>query len=133
MVDQWVEIIKIVLAFGVGSFIGEERERNRKSIGVRTISLICVASAFIIIISQRLNPLETHRTIQGIITGVGFLGAGSIISSKGTVRGLTTAALTWAMAIIGIGIGLGEYVITISTTLIIWIILIIGKGTKKFK
>jgi putative Mg2+ transporter-C (MgtC) family protein len=125
-----IEIIKLVLAFGIGSFIGEERELNHKPVGIRTLAILCVSSAFITIVSQKLYPETTVRTIAGIITGIGFLGAGTIIAHSRTVRGLTTAALTWAIAIIGIGIGLGEFELSLVAAVLIYIALILGKGTK---
>ena len=122
-----LDIIKLVLSFGLGSLIGFEREKYNKPVGIRTISLICVGSTFITILITNYFPDETPRIIGSIITGLGFLGAGTIIAHGEKVKGLTTAALTWVMALIGVGIGIGEYTLSIITSVLIFLILMIRK------
>ncbi len=68
-----IDVIELFLAFGIGAFIGFEREKARKPIGVRTLSMICVSSAFVTSVGTQYFPTEGARVLQGIITGVGFL------------------------------------------------------------
>jgi putative Mg2+ transporter-C (MgtC) family protein len=134
---NWEAILKLVLAIAIGTLIGSEREKSGKPVGRRTLSIVTVGAAFAIILSLQYFPDDTGRIISGIITGLGFLGAGAIIAEGSYVRGLTTAASIWSSAIIGIGIGLGEYPLSIIGGVVLYIILSSGrimdtlKGKKK--
>lgn len=103
-------ILRIVLSVVAGAIIGTEREYRSKSAGFRTIILICMGSCLFTIFSEYINPAEPDRIAAGIVTGIGFLGAGVIFRSENRVTGLTTAATTWATAAIGMGIGAGYYI-----------------------
>lgn len=110
------EFARIILRLGVaatlGGLLGLEREHSGKAAGVRTHMLVAVGAALFVVIPQQMDMSDADlaRVIQGIITGVGFLGAGTIL--KGTadepVKGLTTAAGLWLTAAIGIAAGLGR-------------------------
>lgn len=125
MTDYISFIGNIVLAIVLGGIIGYERERDRKEAGIRTHVLVCVgAMLFTYIAISAYNITDSAaRLVQGIITGIGFLGAGMIIISKEKVSGLTTAAGIWVVAAIGIGISYGYYVIVIITTLLVTLVL----------
>jgi putative Mg2+ transporter-C (MgtC) family protein len=125
LVWQSIDLIpaaeKILLAALLGGTIGLERLWRGRPAGLRTNLMISVASCLFTILSIEGFPLrgsaqDTARIAAQIVTGVGFLGAGALIQSKGTIRGLTTAATIWLVAAIGMGVGAGAYVISIFTT-----------------
>jgi putative Mg2+ transporter-C (MgtC) family protein len=107
------EGVKIAIALLMGIIIGAERAAKEKPVGMRTISLVTMGATIATIVSIKYFPKEGARILAGIITGIGFLGAGSIMSKGLNVKGLTTAAAIWASAILGIVIGFGEYVLAI--------------------
>ncbi len=125
MTDYLTFIINIVLAILLGGIIGYERERDRKQAGIRTHVLVCVGAMLFTYISVSAYGItdSTARIVQGIITGIGFLGAGMIIISKEKVSGLTTAAGMWVVAAIGVGISYGYYFIVIITTVLVTLVL----------
>src|SRR5215213_7357629 len=131
--DDWVIIGRVAGALVIGALIGLERSFHGRPAGFRTHSLVCIASAILMIVTvyqsdwMTATPLEAIRTdptrmAQGIMTGIGFLGAGVIFKEGLTVRGLTTAASIWITAAIGILVGVGFYlpaVIGSTATLIV--------------
>lgn len=119
-----IDIIKMILAIGLGFLIGIERERSGKPAGSRTLALVCLGSAFATLIGAKFVTDDPTRVLQGIITGIGFLGAGAIIAHGTNVTGLTTAAAIWAVSIVGIGVGMGEYVISILFAALVYFVLI---------
>lgn len=125
MTDYVNFIGNIVLAIILGGIIGLEREKQRKQAGLRTHVLVCVGAMLFTYISVTAYNItdSTARIVQGIITGIGFLGAGMIIISKEKVSGLTTAAGIWVVAAIGIGISYGYYMIVLITTLAVTLVL----------
>jgi putative Mg2+ transporter-C (MgtC) family protein len=121
--------LRLLLAVVLGGIIGLERETSRKPAGLRTNILICVSSAMMMILAglfggQSSSGQEAMRVAAGVITGVGFLGAGAIIQSGGSVHGLTTASVIWAVAGLGLVIGSGYYLIAVIFTVIVVLILI---------
>jgi len=105
--------MRLVAAAVLGSFIGMEREWHRRPAGLRTHMLVCVSSALITMLSMyAFNQSDPARIAAQIITGIGFIGAGTIFRHKDTVTGITTAATLFAVAAIGIGIGSGFYLAT---------------------
>jgi putative Mg2+ transporter-C (MgtC) family protein len=120
------DIFSIALAVVLGAAIGVEREFSGKAAGLRTNILICLGAAVFTIISKRMagdNEALT-RIAAGVVTGVGFLGAGAIIQDRGGVHGLTTAATIWFMACLGMACGAGLYELAIISTLLAIFILI---------
>jgi len=121
---------KLILASFLGAIIGFERDIHGRAAGLRTHLLVCLGSAVFMILSesiaisysspenQALFRVDPSRIAAQIITGIGFLGAGAIIKSGMSIRGLTTAACLWLSAGIGMSIGAGYFSIGISTTLI---------------
>ena len=124
-------VIKLVVAAILGGLVGFEREVHRKPAGLRTHSLVCMGSALFTIMSISVTGAEPSRIAAGIVTGIGFLGAGMIFTSQDKVRGLTTAAELWVLAAIGLAIGLGFYFAALVTTLIVIFILIPLKYLEK--
>jgi len=105
--------MRLVAAAVLGSFIGMEREWHRRPAGLRTHMLVCVSSALITMLSMyAFNQSDPARIAAQIITGIGFIGAGTIFRHKDTVTGITTAATLFVVAAIGIGIGSGFYLAT---------------------
>lgn len=122
--------LKLILAVALGGLIGFERESSNKPAGFRTNILICLSATMMMIFSQLLfqggeqGGGDMTRIAAGIITGIGFIGAGTVIQAKGTVIGLTTAATLWAVAGLGLVIGSGYYLIAIIYTGIIILTLV---------
>ncbi len=124
-------IFKLTLACILGGLIGLERESLNRPAGLRTYTLVCVGSALAMIISldmyfqyyQTVNA-DPGRIAAQVISGIGFLGAGTIMREGVTVRGLTTAAGLWAVACIGLAVGAGLYIPAVFSTVIILFILI---------
>jgi putative Mg2+ transporter-C (MgtC) family protein len=104
-----ITLLRIVLSVAAGAVIGAEREYRSKSAGFRTIILICMGSCMFTILSAFINPAEPERIAVGIVSGIGFLGAGVIFKSDNKVTGLTTAATIWATAAVGMAIGAGYF------------------------
>ncbi len=124
-------VFKLTLACILGGLIGLERESLNRPAGLRTYTLVCVGSALAMIISldmyfqyyQTVNA-DPGRIAAQVISGIGFLGAGTIMREGVTVRGLTTAAGLWAVACIGLAVGAGLYIPAVVSTVIILFILI---------
>lgn len=107
-------ILRLLVAAALGFIIGLQREWKEKPAGVRTLALISVGSALFAIISEMgFIGGDPSRIASGIVTGIGFLGAGAILHRQGGVEGLTTAAAIWATAGIGLAVGAGLYLIAI--------------------
>lgn len=118
------EVAKLLLSIFVAGFIGWEREQHDKAAGLKTHILICMGACLFMMVGMKLAPgAEFTRVIQGIVTGVGFVGAGAIIREGGNVRGVTTAAGIWVIAAIGLAIGLGEYFLAIFAAMLNYLIL----------
>jgi putative Mg2+ transporter-C (MgtC) family protein len=120
-------LLKIGLAILVGGLIGAEREYHDKSAGYRTIIFICTGATLFTILSIKLAGAENDpaRIAANIVSGVGFLGAGTILRDAGRVMGLTTAAAIWLAAALGMGIGGGHYatvgVATLGILVVLWV------------
>ena len=118
--------IKLAVATVLGGILGLERERKHRAAGLRTHIIVCIASTLAIVISNKLATEwltessdavhDRGRIIQGILQGIGFLGAGAIINVGNMQRGLTTAAMIWFVAILGIAIGLGYFGVAVVST-----------------
>ena len=126
-------IVELILAAICGGLIGLEREVRGRQAGFRTNMLVCVGSALVMIVSNQVArtqwPIPPAGNIQvnvdpariayGVMTGIGFLGAGTIVQNRGSVRGLTTAAGLWCVAALGLAAGLGMYLVATVATLLV--------------
>lgn len=119
--------LRLIFAAAAGGLIGLEREAVHKPAGVRTHMLVCVGAALFVLVTLETLPNETARIIAGIATGVGFLGAGTIFKAENEVHGLTTAASIWAVAAVGIAVGLGHYLMVITAVVLILAVLHLNK------
>ncbi|MFH1031271.1 MAG: MgtC/SapB family protein [Chloroflexota bacterium] len=120
-------VLRIILASVLGAIIGYQRERAGKAAGLRTQLLICVGAALFTIASiYGFVGAEPSRIAAGIVTGMGFLGAGAILHRRsGAVEGLTTAASMWVTAALGLAAGAGLYLIAVVTAAIVMIVLLL--------
>jgi len=116
---------RLLLALGLVAMIGIEREVRDKPAGVRTTALVGVGACLFALIAERLSTdgEAVARVIQGVVTGVGFLGAGTIIKEQFQIEGLTTAAAVWAAAGLGLACGLGFYHIAVVGTATVFLVL----------
>lgn len=119
----------LLLALVLGAVVGWERFLDDKPAGLRTHTLVALGAAGVMVVARGMmgdDPAaerEISRVVQGVITGIGFLGAGSIIQAHGSVRGLTTAASIWVVAAIGVAAGGGQWGFAIALTFLTWVVL----------
>ncbi|WP_416139928.1 MgtC/SapB family protein [Halomonas sp. HK25] len=122
-----IVVIRLLFAALLGGLLGLEREQRGKSAGIRTHMLVCMGAALFIFIPQQagISDSEMSRVIQGVIAGIGFLCAGTIITRKDeqSASGLTTAAGIWFTAAIGIAVGLGREQTAVLCTALAWVVL----------
>jgi putative Mg2+ transporter-C (MgtC) family protein len=139
LIQQWAMslgwplegLARLMLAAVAGGLVGLERELRGRQAGFRTNLLVCLGSALVMVVSTRVAwhewntqpgvqiTIDPARIAYGVMTGVGFLGAGTIIKASGSVRGLTTAAGLWCVAAVGLAAGLGLYLMAILASMLI--------------
>ncbi len=126
-------IIRLLVSAGLGAIVGFEREITHRPAGLRTHMLVSLgACLFTIIIFSSVQAYQASA-LAGILTGIGFIGAGSIIATRGHVQGITTAASLWTVAAIGFATGTGNYSLAIVAAILVFIILQLRKVEKKLK
>lgn len=131
MIELVEQITALMLAVGLSSLVGFEREKSHKPAGIRTNVLVCLTTTFLTMSSVEYFGTGAPRVLAGIITGMGFVGAGTIIASGKNIHGLTSAAGLLAVAAIGIGIGLGYYVFSVILAAFVLATLLIKSFGKK--
>ena len=124
------EVGRLLIAAGLGAAIGLERETHGRYAGLRTNLLVCLGSCLMMMVSLNMEAIFGHLGVDSAVrldpgriasyalAGMGFIGAGTIIKGKGTVRGLTTAATLWLVTGLGLGVGAGYVIPAVATTLI---------------
>lgn len=120
--------LRLTVGLALGAIIGFERELHRQPAGFRTHSLVALGAALFAIVSGYgfSGPTtDPSRIAAQIVTGIGFIGAGTILQHRGHIRGLTTAASLWAVAAVGMATGTGLYGLAIVATLLILVVLAI--------
>ena len=125
------DIYKLLISFALGGIIGAEREYRSKSAGLRTLILIAMGSTLFTILSIKISS-DAGRIAANIVTGIGFIGAGIIFRENNRVVGITTAAIVWVTAAVGMGIGAGFYEVTICCFVISGMTLVILSPAQKF-
>ncbi len=142
--DINVVALRIVFAVVASGLIGYEREMKDRPAGFRTHILVCVGATIVALMQVEMieqtialieeDPLlanalkaDIGRVVAQVVTGVGFLGAGTIMVHKGSVKGLTTATTIWVVACLGLAIGLGYYTISIAATIAILFVIVVLK------
>ena len=130
-VNMTNSLFRLILSMLLGIMVGAERKRKGQIAGIRTFALIsmgaCLAMLLSIYVPQvylGLKNGDPGRIAAQVITGIGFIGGGTMIHMKGAVRGLTTAAGIWMTAIIGMAVGIGMYLISVGATLLILLTLV---------
>ncbi len=126
------EAAQVSVAFVLGAIIGIEREYRSKPAGFRTMILICVGSCLYTIISKESNQLSPDRIASNIVTGIGFIGAGVIFKEGLNVNGLTTAALIWITAALGMAIGYHNYPLALVVCSMVVVTLFIIEPLQRF-
>ena len=131
-------LIRLMAAIVLGGIVGLQRERAGKPAGLRTHTLVCLGTTLVVVscAAAGMSMADSSRVIQGILTGIGFIGAGSILklSEEHLIRGLTTAASIWVTAGIGIAVGLGRIGIAlISTAVTLLILAVVGALEKRIE
>ena len=120
-------LLRITVAVSLGAAIGFERELRQSSAGLRTHMLVALGAALFVLVPQLggASPADMSRVVQGVIAGVGFLGAGAVLKrdDKDEIRGLTTAASIWVTAAIGIAVGMGREATAVLGTGVVLLIL----------
>jgi putative Mg2+ transporter-C (MgtC) family protein len=132
VINEWIVIFRLILAAALSGAIGFEREFHGRAAGFRTHILLCIGSCLVMLTSMHIFDIyytkvavDPARIAAGVITGIGFLGAGAIMHFKSSVRGLTTAASLWVVAGLGLAVGSGLYLGAIATTILTIITLFI--------
>jgi putative Mg2+ transporter-C (MgtC) family protein len=124
LILQPEDLGKILLAMLLGGLLGAEREFRDKAAGFRTLILISVGACLFTLWSMHLgDPDDPTRIAANIVTGIGFLGAGVILREGGRITGLTTAAMIWLSAALGMGVGSGAIGLSVAATLIILVVM----------
>ncbi|RHJ87929.1 MgtC/SapB family protein [Parabacteroides sp. AM08-6] len=131
VITPYTAAVKLAISFFLGAIIGIERQFRRREAGMRTFTLICMGSTAAMLISiwipqcypNFLNG-DPGRIAAQVLTGIGFLGAGAIMQSHGSIHGLTTAACIWVIAVIGLAVGAGMYVPAMLATMLTLIVLV---------
>ncbi|HXS01333.1 MAG TPA: MgtC/SapB family protein [Pyrinomonadaceae bacterium] len=122
-----IVVIRVIAAVLLGGFLGIERERTGKPAGFRTHMLVCLGTAVVVVActEAKMSVEGLSRVVQGIVTGIGFIGAGSILklSEQQKIKGLTTAAGLWVTAVIGVSVGLGALGLAVIATLLTLLVL----------
>jgi putative Mg2+ transporter-C (MgtC) family protein len=116
-------VLRLLAATACGVVLGWEREAQRKAAGLRTHMLVCLGAATFTALGAAMtrdggSEADPVRVIQGVATGIGFLGAGQIFRAHDTVHGLTTAAGIWLVGAVGVACGVGQYLIAVFAVLL---------------
>lgn len=132
-ISYWEIALRLFLAVILGGVIGFERESHNRPAGFRTHILVCVGSALIMMVSAygftgQIDEgfiADPGRIAAGVVTGIGFIGAGTILQQRGSIRGLTTAATIWVVSGVGLAAGVGFYLGAVLTTVFVLISLLL--------
>lgn len=120
--EEIIYLIQLIISMVLGGAIGIIRERDKKAAGLRTHILVSVGSTLLmqlsIYMSIRFPGSDPGRIAAQVVTGIGFIGAGTILRDSGSIRGLTTAASIWVASAIGLAVGAGFYTAAVLATLI---------------
>src|SRR5437879_3768774 len=133
MIDPTEVVLRLLFVFGLAFSVGLERQLHRKPVGLGTFIFVSMGAATLAILAITLEEDNPLPLLGGVITGIGFLGAGALIRSNDRVFGFTTAALVWAMAALGVAAGAGLYLLVIVNYAVVWAVVLTdrfleGKG-----
>lgn len=135
LTEATIIFVRLGVAIALGALLGYDRERRGKEAGLRTHMMVSLGAAMFILVPLRtgMEISDASRVLQGIIAGIGFLGAGAILKqdSHGVIRGLTTASSIWVAAAVGIAAGMGHEVTAVMGTLAaLFILIVMGRMEK---
>lgn len=131
---DWLDIVlRVIAAAVIGALVGLNRDLHGKPTGVRTLGLVGLGSALAVLAVYGDDSAAASRVIQGIVTGIGFLGGGVIIRpmAKGQVHGLTTAASVWLTAALGAACGVGAWRVVVTGVPVTFLVLVFGGRLEK--
>lgn len=120
-------VLRLVLAVVLGGVVGLERELTDKPAGLRTHMLVSLGSCLFTLVSVYDFSVDPARVAAGIVAGLGFIGAGTILAERDRVIGITTAASLWVTGAIGLATGVGNYLLAVVTTVLVFVILFMRK------
>jgi putative Mg2+ transporter-C (MgtC) family protein len=123
MIESGDTVSRLLLTFGLAFAVGLERQLRRKPVGFGTFIFVATGAAALTILAIDLEGQNPLPVIGGVITGVGFLGAGALIRSNDRVFGFTTAALVWAMAALGVAAGAGLFLLVAVDYAVVWAVI----------
>ena len=127
IVEPLEVLLRLLLGFDLAVGVGLERQLGRKPAGFGTFTFVATGTCVLAIMAMELEPDDPLPLLGGAITGVGFLGAGALIRGQDRVYGFTTAALIWAMAAMGLAIGVGLYHVALILYGILWLVIIVDR------
>jgi putative Mg2+ transporter-C (MgtC) family protein len=122
--DPATVVLRLFIGFNLALGIGLERQLSRKPAGFGTFTFVSTGACVIAIMAEELQPDNMLPLLGGAITGIGFLGAGSLIRSQDRVFGFTTAALIWAMAAMGLAVGVGLFYLSFTFYGVVWVVIL---------
>jgi putative Mg2+ transporter-C (MgtC) family protein len=133
----WLVLERLGSAAVCGAVVGLNRNIHGKAAGVRTHAVVAIGAALFTLVSLDIagsDPGGALRTVQGIVTGIGFLGAGVILHREGrrSIKGLTTAAVVWTAAALGTACGAGRYVMAVVTTVLVLVVVGVGGWVERW-
>src|SRR5713226_2929997 len=124
MIDPTEVVLRLLFVFGLAFSVGLERQLHRKPVGFGTFIFVSMGAATLAILAITIEQDNPLPLLGGVITGIGFLGAGALIRSNDRVFGFTTAALVWAMAALGVAAGAGLYHLVFANYAILWAVIL---------
>src|SRR5438046_3221638 len=124
MIDPTVSVIRLLIVFLLAFGIGLERQLRRKPVGFGTFIFVSTGACALTLLAMDIEDSNPLPLLGGVITGIGFLGAGALIRSNDRVFGFTTAALVWAMAALGVAAGAGLYYLAFVNYGIVWAVVL---------
>lgn len=117
--EIWTNFMHVAIAYLLTALVGWEREREERSVGVRTFPIVGMASCgYLLLLGNHPGPGDQSRLLQGLITGIGFIGGGAILKQGVTVHGTATAASIWAAGVIGAAVAMDHYGIAVTLALL---------------
>lgn len=129
----WQEVLlRLGVAALIGFAIGLDRELHHKSAGVRTMALVSLGAAMAVMVLPSRDGAADSRVLQGLVTGIGFLGGGVILRHEDHVKGLTTAAAVWTTAVLGAGAGLAAWPVVVIGAVLTLGLLVLARIAEKW-
>ncbi len=141
MISFQMAILRLILALVLGALVGLERERGERAAGIRTHALVALGSCLVMLVSTfgfadilgtSAVVLDPSRIAAQVVSGIGFLGAGTILLRKEIIKGLTTAAAIWVVAAIGLACGSGLFIEALAATFLTMLVLVVLRPVRKF-